>query len=144
MLIQLLRSLRERNVPLHAVGLQSHLRADHTIDRNGLQAFLRDIAELKLDVLITELDVIDNLLPPDVAQRDLLVSQRASAFLSSLNEVAQIDSLLTWGITDKYTWVPMYYKRADGLKNRPLPLTDQYVPKPLMATIAQFSNVPGL
>ena len=62
-LIQLLRSLRDRDVPLHAVGLQSHLFGDRTLDRDGLQAFLREITALKLDVLITELDVIDYEIP---------------------------------------------------------------------------------
>jgi len=61
-----------------------------------------------------------------------------------LSETDRLDSLLTWGITDKYSWVPMYYKRADGLNNRPLPLSDDYAQKPLMAVIAQFCNVPGL
>jgi endo-1,4-beta-xylanase len=51
---------------------------------------------------------------------------------------------LTWGITDKYTWVPIYYKRSDGSKNRPLPLTEQYAPKPLMATIAEFCKIQRL
>jgi endo-1,4-beta-xylanase len=69
---------------------------------------------------------------------------QAQKFLSSLSEAERLDSILTWGITDKYSWVPTYYKRADGLKNRPLPLSDQYEPKPLLAAIAQFCNVAGL
>jgi endo-1,4-beta-xylanase len=143
-LTALVRLLVDRKVPIHGVGIQGHLAANLDIDVEGLRQFAQDMKALGLTISVTELDVIDNLLPADVAQRDQLVSQRAGAFLTALNEVARIDSLLTWGITDKYTWVPMYYKRADGLKNRPLPLTDQYVPKPLMATIAQFSSVAGL
>jgi len=109
-----------------------------------LRDFAKDMKSLGLKVAVTELDVIDNRLPADIAQRDRLVSKQAQKFLSSLSEVERLDSLLSWGITDKYTWVPMYYKRADGLKNRPLPLSDEYAPKPLMATIAQFSTVLGL
>jgi endo-1,4-beta-xylanase len=143
-LTALVRSLVDRKVPIHGVGIQGHLRADLEIDVEGLQKFAKDMKALGLKVSVTELDVIDNLLPADVAQRDRRVSQCAEAFLTALNEVDRLDSVLSWGITDKYTWVPMYYKRADGLKNRPLPLTEQYAPKPLLATIAQFSNVPGL
>ncbi len=143
-LTALVRFLVDRNVPVHGVGIQGHLRADLTIDSHGLRDFAKDMKSLGLKVSVTELDVIDNLLPAEIAQRDRLVSEQAQKFLSALSEVERLDSVLSWGITDKYTWVPMYYKRADGLKNRPLPLDDEYAPKPLMAAIAQFSNVLGL
>jgi endo-1,4-beta-xylanase len=143
-LTALVRFLVDRNVPVHGVGVQGHLRADLTIDSQGLRDFAKDMKSLGLKVSVTELDVIDKLLPADIAQRDRLVSEQAQKFLSSLSEVEPLDSVLSWGITDKYTWVPIYYKRVDGLKNRPLPLSDEYAPKPLMAAIAQFSNVLGL
>ncbi len=140
-LTALVRSLVDRGVPVHGVGLQGHLKADLAIDSRGLREFARDMKTLGLKISVTELDVIDNLLPADVRQRDGLVSKCAQTFLSSLSEVDRLDSLSTWGITDKYTWVPIYYKRSDGSKNRPLPLTEQYVPKPLMATIAEFCKI---
>ncbi|WP_431197380.1 hypothetical protein [Streptococcus pneumoniae] len=48
--------------------------------------------------------------------------------------------MLTWGITDKYTWVPIWFKRSDGLANRPLPLDDGYRPKPLMRVLEHFGQ----
>src|ERR1700760_4765191 len=66
-LVALLRSLRDKGVPLHAVGLQAHLFADRTIDRDGLQALLAEIVALKLDVWVTELDVIDYELPGKIS-----------------------------------------------------------------------------
>src|ERR1700743_294363 len=77
-LIQLLRSLRDRGVPLHAVGLQAHLFADRTIDRDGLQSLLAEIKALDLDVWVTELDVIDYELPGKIGERDALVAGVAS------------------------------------------------------------------
>src|SRR5262249_7315287 len=109
----------------------------------GLQQFARDMQALGLKIAVTELDVIDNTLPANVGERDRMVSERAQTFLSALSETERLDSILTWGITDKYTWVPTYYKRSDGLTNRPLPLSATYEPKPLMAVIAQFSKIPG-
>ena len=142
-LTALVRYLVDRGVPVHGVGVQGHLKADRTIDTEGLREFARDMKALGLTISVTELDVIDDLLPADIGTRDMLVARTAQRMLSSLSEVDRLDSVLTWGITDKYTWVPSYYKRADGLKNRPLPLTEQYAPKPLMATIAEFSKVQG-
>jgi endo-1,4-beta-xylanase len=137
-LIGLLRSLRDRDVPLHAVGLQAHLFADRAIDRDGLQALLAEIAALKLDVLVTELDVVDYELPGKVSERDALVAGMASRFLEAVGEVVRPKALLTWGLSDRYTWVPIYFKRRDGMPNRPLPLDAELKRKPLFDVIEEF------
>ena len=139
-LLQLLRSLRDRDVPLHAVGLQAHLFADRAIDRDGLQALLAEIAALKLGVLITELDVIDYELPGKVSVRDALVAGVAARFLESVCDVVRPEAILTWGLSDRYTWVPTYFKRPDGMPNRPLPLDADLKRKPLFDVIEQFTR----
>jgi endo-1,4-beta-xylanase len=137
-LIQLLRSLRDRDVPIHAVGLQAHLFADRAIDRDGLQALLAEIKALKLDVWVTELDVIDYELPGKIGERDALVAGVASRFLDAVSEVVRPKAILTWGLSDRYTWVPTYFKRRDGMPNRPLPLDAELKPKPLFDVIEEF------
>jgi endo-1,4-beta-xylanase len=137
-LLQLLRSLRDRDVPLHGVGLQAHLFADRTIDSDELQAFLASIAALKLDVLITELDVIDYELPGKVSERDALVARMAAQFLQSVCEVVRPKAILTWGLSDRYTWVPMYFKRPDAMPNRPLPFDADFKRKPLFDVIEEY------
>ncbi|MGA2288945.1 endo-1,4-beta-xylanase [Bradyrhizobium sp.] len=137
-LIRLLRTLRDRDVPLHAVGLQAHLFADRAIDRDGLQTLLAEIAKLKLDVLITQLDVIDYELPGKVSERDAQVASLAAGFLKTVCEVACPKAIVTWGLSDRYSWVPTYFKRPDGLPNRPLPLDADLRPKPLYDVIEEF------
>ena len=137
-LIQLLRSLRDRDVPLHAVGLQAHLFAERAIDRDGLQSMLAEIASLKLDVLVTELDVIDYELPGTISERDALVASKAGLFLDTVGEVIRPKAILTWGLSDRYTWVPIYFKRVDGMANRPLPFDADLKPKPFFDTIENF------
>ncbi len=137
-LLQLLRSLRDKDVPLHGVGLQAHLFADRAIDRDGLQAFLAEIAALRLDVLITELDVVDYELPGKVSERDALVANKAGEFLEAVCEVVRPKAILTWGLSDRYTWVPIYFTRPDGMPNRPLPLDADLRRKPLFDVIEQF------
>lgn len=139
-LIQLLRSLRDRNVPLHAVGLQAHLFASRTIDRDGLQALLTEIKALNLDVWITELDVIDRDLPREIHERDRLVADLANQFLQTVYEVVRPKAMLTWGLSDRYTWVPIYFKRPDGMPNRPLPLDAEFRRKPLFDVIDEFRD----
>jgi len=137
-LVQLLRWLRERDVPLHAVGLQAHLVAGRSIDRDGLQALLAEIVDLRLDVLITELDVVDYELPGKIGERDGLVAALAARFLGAVCEVVRPKAILTWGLTDRYSWVPTYFKRADGMPNRPLPLDAEFKPKPLFDVIEEY------
>jgi len=56
-LLLLLRRLKARGVPLHAVGVQSHLQADGPQPGAGLQSFIREAAKMDLEVYITEMDV---------------------------------------------------------------------------------------
>jgi endo-1,4-beta-xylanase len=137
-LIKLLRSLRDRNVPLHAVGLQAHLLAGRTIDRDGLQTLLAEIEALNLDVWVTELDVIDRELPGEISERDKLTADFANQFLGAVCEVVRPKAILTWGLSDRYTWVPTYFKRRDGMPNRPLPLDAELKRKPLFDVIEEF------
>ncbi|WP_375412292.1 endo-1,4-beta-xylanase [uncultured Bradyrhizobium sp.] len=142
-LLQLLRSLRDKDVPLHGVGLQAHLFADRDIDRDGLQAFLNELAALRLDVLITELDVVDYELPGKVSERDALVARKAGEFLQAVCDVVRPKAILTWGLSDRYTWVPIYFKRPDGMPNRPLPFDADLKRKPLFDVIEQFRRRPA-
>lgn len=136
--LRLLRDLKLRNVPLHAVGLQGHLRGELPIDREGLSAFIAECRSMGLAVLVTELDVIDDKLPGPPEVRDILVASRVYDFLDAIRASAPLDSLLTWGITDRYTWVPTYFRRTDGFANRPLPLDADYRAKPMMRVIDHF------
>jgi endo-1,4-beta-xylanase len=143
-LVQLLRSLRDHDVPLHAVGLQAHLFASRTIDRDGLQAMLSEIKALKLDVLVTELDVIDYELPGKVSERDAMVAAFADQFLAAVCEVDRPKAILTWGLSDRYTWVPTWFKRRDGLPNRPLPLDADFKRKPLYDVVERYRRVAAM
>jgi endo-1,4-beta-xylanase len=118
--------------------LQAHLFAGRAIDRDGLQELLAEIAALKLDVLITELDVIDYGLPGKISKRDALVAGIAAQFLEAVCDVVRPGAILTWGLSDRYTWVPTYFKRADGTPNRPLPLDAELRRKPLFDVIEKY------
>jgi endo-1,4-beta-xylanase len=132
---ELVHSLLDQGVPLDAIGLQGHLKGELEIDKEGLGAFVRELRKAGLAVLVTELDVVDNQLPADLPARDAQVASRADDFIAAITAEAPVAALLTWGITDRYTWVPMYFKRSDGLPNRPLPLDETYRAKPFMQVL---------
>ncbi|RDJ05708.1 endo-1,4-beta-xylanase [Rhizobium grahamii] len=139
-MLDLLRSLRDRDVPLHGVGIQGHLPGDMEIDKEGLSRFVEELKGMQLEVLVTELDVIDDKLPASEYERDQIVAQRAGDFLAAIGEAVRPGAILTWGITDRYTWVPMWFKRSDGKPNRPLPLDAGCRPKALMKVIDDFTR----
>jgi endo-1,4-beta-xylanase len=136
--LALLRRLKDDNVPVHGVGVQAHLVGNRAIDRARLGDFLRAVHGLGLDIMITELDVIDNEFPGDPALRDKLVAQKTRELLDYVFDAAQPTGIVTRGLSDKYTWVPIYYKRKDGLPNRPLPLDRDMQVKPMYSVVSEF------
>jgi endo-1,4-beta-xylanase len=91
-----------------------------------------------LTVHVTELDVTDDSLPAPTAVRGAVVAARAHDFLEPVFAAVRPSVVATWGITDRYTWVPTWHKRKDGLLNRPLPFDEHYRPKPLWSVIDYF------
>jgi len=137
-LLTLVRELLARGVPLHGIGLQGHIQGKYQIDDDGLYDFVSEIGSLGLSVHVTELDVIDKDLPGPISVRDAIVAARAYDFLNPIFAAMRPSVIATWGITDRYTWMPMWNKRKDGLLNRPLPLDEYYRPKPLWWVIDYF------
>jgi endo-1,4-beta-xylanase len=136
----LILDLLSAGVPIHAVGLQCHLRGATPIDRDGLSEFVAEMHGHGLKVLVTELDVIDTDLPWRNAERDEIIANQVRDLLQVLTAAAPLDALLTWGITDRYSWIPHVFPRKDGFANRPLPLDRDFNRKPFMDVIDRFTK----
>ena len=104
-LLRLLRGLRDRNVPLDAVGIQAHLQMREPFRPEVFTDFVRQIRALGLAVLITELDVRE-VRPPvgDFVARDAAVALRVHSFLTAAFE-GGVRTVLTWGISDRWSWL---------------------------------------
>ena len=138
--LDLVRRLKDKKIPIHGVGFQAHLYAEQEIDRDGIAKFVSDLKALDVSVLVTELDVIDWRLPAAIADRDAAAAKHVETFLSAITAAAPLETLITWGITDRYSWIPEHFKRNDGLPNRPLPLDEAYKSKPMMDVIQKFRS----
>ena len=127
--VELLRRLKARNVPLDAVGVQAHVSAGPKhVYGAGMQRFLREVKELGLQVFVTEMDVNDRDLPGEVAARDAAVAGVYGGFLDLMLRDPHVTAVLTWGITDRYTWLNSEGARKDGLKERCLPFDGELQP----------------
>jgi endo-1,4-beta-xylanase len=130
----------DAGAPLHAIGLQCHLRGDKPIDRDGMTKFVEEMRGEGLDIYVTELDVQDQFLPASTPERDAIVAKAVGDVLSAIGAPAPINTLLTWGLSDRYSWISQMFPRADHTPNRPLPLDTEFQPKPFMAQIEKYTR----
>lgn len=136
-LLTLLADLLRRGVPVQAVGLQAHLDAgETTLDQKILSRFIADIAAMGLKIIVTELDVRDQRLPAHVPSRDTAVADHARAWLDAVLPNPSVLGVLSWGLSDRRSWLNDKFARADKLPQRALPLDADLNRKKLWAAIA--------
>ncbi|GAA2681714.1 MULTISPECIES: endo-1,4-beta-xylanase [Actinosynnema] len=125
---EMVKSFIESGVPIHGVGLQGHLilgQVPSTV-RQNIQRF----ADLGVEVAFTELDIRMNT-PADAAK---LAAQAAdySAVVSACVAVTGCVGVTTWGLSDKYSWIPSVFP-GEGAA---LPFDESFRPKPAYDAIA--------
>lgn len=142
--LKLLERLKSRGTPIDAFGIQAHLRGDEThFNSRKLRAFLHDVASLGLKILITEMDVTDQKLPKDASVRDRIVAGTYEDYLSLVLDEPAVIAVLTWGLSDRNTWLSSYKPRKDRSPVRPLPLNAQLKRKLAWNAIARaFDSAP--
>ncbi|MBD2690458.1 endo-1,4-beta-xylanase [Anabaena catenula] len=142
--LKLLERLKSQGTPVHAFGIQSHLSGDETrFHPEKLRNFLRNIANLGLKILVTEMDVIDKKLPLDVAMRDRIVAAAYEDYLSVVLDEPAVTTIINWGLSDRYTWLSEFHPRPDQAPVRPLPLDSQMQRKLAWNAMARaFDNAP--
>jgi endo-1,4-beta-xylanase len=131
--LQVIDKLLRDKVPVHALGIQAHLLADSFMERFDARAyrrFLKAVAKRGLKILITELDVLDDGLPANPKRRDKLVAQCYRRYLDVALDEPAVKSVMTFGLSDKHTWLQEDYPREDGARRRPLPFDQQMKRKP--------------
>jgi endo-1,4-beta-xylanase len=130
-LLRVVRRLIERQIPLDAIGIQAHLQMREPFRPEPFLAFLNALRDMGLAVLITELDVREpDQLAPSIAARDAAMADYVTRFLSTAVE-GGVRSVLTWGLTDRGSWLGEEpgVARPDGVRTRGLPFDDELRPK---------------
>lgn len=123
------KALIEKGVPIHGVGTQLHLTAENPISDSSIARNIERLSELDLLVHFTEIDVRirnndgDNGLD-DQAKRYAKLMKLAAFY-------PEVDLFTTWGITDKYSWIPSWF---DGY-GRALMFDKGYQTKPAYTAV---------
>jgi endo-1,4-beta-xylanase len=119
--VAFLTNLKKKGVPIRGLGMQSHLFAETIVGGPMLARFLDQVTDLGLEIYITEMDIRDQHLAGTVAARDKAVAQKYYDYLSFMLQRKAVKAVLTWGLSDRYTWIAESNPRRDGSPVRPLP-----------------------
>jgi endo-1,4-beta-xylanase len=131
--LALLRRMKADKVPLDALGIQSHIKA---VSKDGFSQGVRELLDgakaLGLQVFVTELDVNDDAVATaDMAERDRIVADVYRSYLTTTLAGTQVKAVLTWGASDKNTWLNhgiKFRKQHPDRLQRPLPFDPDYAP----------------
>lgn len=151
--LKLLEGFKKRNVPVDALGVQSHIRIDTYDPSTGTgpkqerewRQFIDEVTAMGYHLLMTEFDVNDQALPADIASRDQSVAAYAKGYLDLMFSYPQLKDVLAWGLCDSYSWLQQFQPtRTDGQPKRPCPYDSEFKPKPLHTVLAQaFASAPA-
>ncbi|MFB6136423.1 MAG: endo-1,4-beta-xylanase [Halobacteriaceae archaeon] len=125
-LYDLAAGLLDAGAPLDGVGVQLHTTVDTAPTPAQFREVVRRFGDLGLDVHVTEMDVGLYTTEPGELERQAAVY---AGVLETCLEEPNCESFVTWGFTDRYTWLQSDY--YDGAASKaPLPLDESYDPKP--------------
>ena len=150
--LKLLEGFRKRGTPVHALGIQSHIRvlkdlpiAEIVRESQGpWRRFLDEVVAMGYKLVITEFDVNDQKAPDDIVVRDRMVADYAEAYLDLMLSYPQLRDVLAWGMVDKYSWLTDFDPRPDKSVKRGTPYDSAFRPKPLREAIAAaFAAAPA-
>ena len=152
-MIRLVRSLRAKNIPLHAIGLQGHYELDQ-IPLADLEATLVAMRELGVKVVVSELDIdviprarwwadggkyrgelaqfnpYRDGCPPEILQRQ--AEQYAQLFQLFRKHADVIARVSFWNLQDGQSWLNVFpWQRV----NHPLLFDRASQPKPAFAAV---------
>ncbi len=119
-LLTLVSRLKKAGVPITGIGVQGHLRGNTALDKPGMTKFLKQIQDLGLEIMITELDVDDVNVPGRLI--DETVANKYAEFLELMTPYVNVVTFET--LRDN----PYLPKRPDGLAHRPNLLDTNYQP----------------
>jgi len=139
-ILALIRRMQAAKTPIDAVGVQAHIKAGFNESMGkGLKEYVAAIRQMGLEVYVTEFDVNeDNLTDDDVAKRDAAIADTYRQFLHLMLSDPAVKVVLTWGVSDRRTWLNGFNGHQTKFPNRPqrcLPFDAAYKPKPAFFAI---------
>ncbi len=144
----LLKRLKDKNIPIHGMGLQAHWSIFEP-SREELEYAIKRYTSLGLEIHITELDVSiykwekerRKRLPGESDEYTPALQQAQTDKYEMFFDVFRkykdyVTSVTFWNATDKYTWLDHY--PVEGRKNYPSLFDINAKPKPAFWKVVNF------
>jgi endo-1,4-beta-xylanase len=113
-LYEMIKDLKKKGIPIDGVGFQFHLNVDDKPDFQSMETNIQRFIDIGLEVQFTEIDVG---IWGEVTQEKL---ERQAEIYQGLIEIAikypKVTAFVTWGVTDKYSWLPGFGIEVSGSK----------------------------
>ena len=144
-LLDLLKRLVAKKIPVGALGIQSHLRTGNVPFSAGkLGDFLSRVSDLGLKLVISELDVTEKGSEAELQDRDHAIAREIDRYLGVVLQQKSVVAVVTWGLSARYSWLNNYAPRSDGQKLRPLPYDADLRPTEAWQALANaFERAPS-
>ncbi|HNX60148.1 MAG TPA: endo-1,4-beta-xylanase, partial [Spirochaetota bacterium] len=142
-LYNLVKGLKEKNIPVHGIGMQYHVTLDYP-SVQSVSDSLKKFDELGLEIHITELDMSinqdPNLKAENAAPYQLLLQGfRYKELFRVFKEHKSVTNVTVWGFHDGHTWLTYFpVKKADW----PLLFDKSFKPKYAYWGIVDPSKLP--
>jgi GH35 family endo-1,4-beta-xylanase len=120
----LVKDLRDRGL-VDGVGLQMHLSATSVPAVADIRANIQRLADLGLQVNISEMDVRVRDVPGDAAAKLARQRQVYRDVVGACLAVPRCEAVTLWGFTDAHSWIDSFFAPDD-----PLVFDEQYRAKP--------------
>ena len=140
--LRLLESLRKGDIPIDALGIQAHVTVP--ADKGAVQrrerdwrTFLDEVTQMGYQLLVTEFDVDDRDIAGDAAERDQQVADYGKRWADIVLSYPQTTTFVTWGLSDRFSWLDSFRPRTDGQHKRGCLYDDDFQPKPLRTALLQ-------
>ena len=143
--LRLLERGLSRGLPIHALGIQSHIGKTLGRPRDELawRRFLEEVEGMGLQVLITEFDCSDrNVDQRDTDWRDGEVAAHSKGYLDLTLSFTNVRELTLWSLADRHSYMnrpsyPSHRRRSDGLRLRGHPFGDDLERKPVFFALLE-------
>ncbi|GAB3458812.1 hypothetical protein GCM10027570_42790 [Streptomonospora sediminis] len=127
---ELASSLLDQGVPLHGIGVQSHMEVGGVPE--DMTENLRRFAELGLEITITELDVSIEM-PASGAELRTQAADYRSVVETCLDLGDSCAGVTVWGVGDADSWIPSWFPGRGAA----LPFDEDYAPKPAFGAMQE-------
>lgn len=124
---QMVKGMKKRGIPIDGVGMQMHIDDSGYPMNNGFKKNIERLTALGLKVQITELDV--RLQTPTSAASLEKQARIYHDLMVICLQNPNVTAVLTWGLTDRYSWIPNYAPMWKGT-GKPLLFDADFNKKP--------------